>query len=470
MLKELDLAKLKSYCCFASAAKPLGRLGGGLGGGLGGKCFEKWYQALCEEFDHQIGIGDKIGMRVGQTASIPAGCLVGGKVAHYVAGFQSVSMLGPVKSQLCAAISGCATGFIVAVAITGASTAIGFQVEKIVRETQTCWRLAEVARERRQYLEGYVQQIQTSFSDRLSMIASDIDRVGLGISDLKMALERGVGSEEEVLHCMWFAPTAKLALDQILAAIDTLQQDVIKHYKALKKELSRDKYELERAIQDKEAAQPQDDENTVWRSLFSAPFALLAPATTLAWNSVNIASWSFRTIARGWRISALERAIDAVQDTLRKLQETERECVTLRRRAKALQKELNSLLSQLSPELERLVPLSVGEVFQRLGQTLLLFLCMLLFVSTWLAVVVSALPLVTLLPDNQAKPKGEAISLEGTWLSENLLWAEEACSKEPTAGSDVANLKCAAKLEGDHYIMDGEKKRLGFGEPPLCTL
>ena len=29
---------------------------------------------------------------------------------------------------------------------------------------------------------------------------------------------------------------------------------------------------------------------------------------------------------------------------------------------------------------------------------------------------------------------------------------------EPTAGSDVANLKCSAKLEGDHYILNGEKK------------
>ena len=31
---------------------------------------------------------------------------------------------------------------------------------------------------------------------------------------------------------------------------------------------------------------------------------------------------------------------------------------------------------------------------------------------------------------------------------------------EPTAGSDVANLKCTAKLEGDFYILNGEK-RLG---------
>ena len=29
---------------------------------------------------------------------------------------------------------------------------------------------------------------------------------------------------------------------------------------------------------------------------------------------------------------------------------------------------------------------------------------------------------------------------------------------EPTAGSDVANLKCTAKLEGDFYILNGEKK------------
>ncbi|CAJ1378947.1 unnamed protein product [Effrenium voratum] len=34
---------------------------------------------------------------------------------------------------------------------------------------------------------------------------------------------------------------------------------------------------------------------------------------------------------------------------------------------------------------------------------------------------------------------------------------------EPTAGSDVANLKCTAKLEGDHYILNGEKKWITNG-------
>jgi alkylation response protein AidB-like acyl-CoA dehydrogenase len=28
---------------------------------------------------------------------------------------------------------------------------------------------------------------------------------------------------------------------------------------------------------------------------------------------------------------------------------------------------------------------------------------------------------------------------------------------EPTAGSDVAGLKCEARDEGDHYIVNGEK-------------
>ena len=32
-----------------------------------------------------------------------------------------------------------------------------------------------------------------------------------------------------------------------------------------------------------------------------------------------------------------------------------------------------------------------------------------------------------------------------------------------TAGSDVANLKCTAKLEGDHYILNGEKKWITNG-------
>merc|ERR1719322_53766 len=34
---------------------------------------------------------------------------------------------------------------------------------------------------------------------------------------------------------------------------------------------------------------------------------------------------------------------------------------------------------------------------------------------------------------------------------------------EPTAGSDVANLRCSAKLEGDHYLLNGEKKWITNG-------
>jgi alkylation response protein AidB-like acyl-CoA dehydrogenase len=37
------------------------------------------------------------------------------------------------------------------------------------------------------------------------------------------------------------------------------------------------------------------------------------------------------------------------------------------------------------------------------------------------------------------------------------------CITEPSAGSDVANLKTSAKLEGDHYILNGEKKWITNG-------
>lgn len=37
------------------------------------------------------------------------------------------------------------------------------------------------------------------------------------------------------------------------------------------------------------------------------------------------------------------------------------------------------------------------------------------------------------------------------------------CITEPTAGSDVANLRTNAKLEGDHYILNGEKKWITNG-------
>jgi len=37
------------------------------------------------------------------------------------------------------------------------------------------------------------------------------------------------------------------------------------------------------------------------------------------------------------------------------------------------------------------------------------------------------------------------------------------CITEPTAGSDVANIRCTAKLDGDHYIVNGEKKWITNG-------
>jgi alkylation response protein AidB-like acyl-CoA dehydrogenase len=37
------------------------------------------------------------------------------------------------------------------------------------------------------------------------------------------------------------------------------------------------------------------------------------------------------------------------------------------------------------------------------------------------------------------------------------------CITEPSAGSDVANLRTSAKLEGDHYILNGEKKWITNG-------
>jgi alkylation response protein AidB-like acyl-CoA dehydrogenase len=37
------------------------------------------------------------------------------------------------------------------------------------------------------------------------------------------------------------------------------------------------------------------------------------------------------------------------------------------------------------------------------------------------------------------------------------------CNTEPTAGRDVANLRTTAKLEGDHYVLNGEKKWITNG-------
>jgi len=61
---------------------------------------------------------------------------------------------------------------------------------------------------------------------------------------------------------------------------------------------------------------------------------------------------------------------------------------------------------------------------------------------------------------HHAKPEVKKRVIPGCLKGENVCCL---AITEPTAGSDVANLKTTAKLEGDHYILNGEKKWITNG-------
>ena len=55
--------------------------------------------------------------------------------------------------------------------------------------------------------------------------------------------------------------------------------------------------------------------------------------------------------------------------------------------------------------------------------------------------------------------------LSTSFAGQVLLGKERICLAitEPTAGSDVANIRCKAELKGDHYVVTGEKKWITNG-------
>ena len=232
-LRSLKNMDLKTYCHRASDALRVGQIGGSLGASFGAYIFEQFYRKICSDLDHQIGTVEEATLFVGKSAAIPVGSLVGGSVAKFVAGFQSVSMLGNMKFQICAALCGAGTGFVVSVAVMGASAAIGFSVEQMVQETEKCAKLAQMARQRRVQLEEYVENMTDALRRRLAKIASDIGAVADLIDDAAKALKHDVDSVEEVLKWIGVVQVAQVGCKQILPALDALEKDVLNHFQEL---------------------------------------------------------------------------------------------------------------------------------------------------------------------------------------------------------------------------------------------
>lgn len=196
----------------------------------------------------------------------------------------ALSILGPVKFQLCAAISGLGASFVVGAAITGCTTAIVFHVDVLAKETQKCIQLAQIASTRREQLQCHVADMTEAFNQRLEVISSDIQLVKLGISRMKMALEHGVHSEEEVLKWIWFCPTTKFALEQILIALDSLKNDATKHCRDLRGELIKTRRELDAAVEDRRRQQPEDNALTLRFFLWSLPTSIINPTLFMGLN------------------------------------------------------------------------------------------------------------------------------------------------------------------------------------------
>ena len=235
LLSQVKNMNPKTYCHMASDALRAGQIAGGFGAGLGAYIFEQLYRKVCSDLDHQVGLAEEVTLSVGKSVSIPVGRLVGGNVATFVAGFQSVSMLGPMKFQVCAALCGAGAGLLVAVAITGASTAIGLCETQMMRETEKFQKLAQMAKERREQLEEYVTIMTDDLIGRLKKIASDIGAVGRLIDDADQALKKAVSTIEEALKWSGVAEVAKLGLKQILSALNELEEDVLNHFTRLQR-------------------------------------------------------------------------------------------------------------------------------------------------------------------------------------------------------------------------------------------
>ncbi|CAK9067427.1 unnamed protein product [Durusdinium trenchii] len=307
---DVDINNLKRYCHRASDALLPGRIGGGFGAGLGGYCAEQLYHRICADFDHQISQIEAVSMQIGRAASIPVGITVGGNVATYFAGLQSVSMLGPVKFQMCALLAGSGAGFLVGAAITGGSAVVGLTVDTMWRETAECLKLAQAAKERCVQLQGHVQTIQQDMTLRLNAIASDIDSVERMVCNAQQTLKAGMKSEEEILQWIGVGQAGKLVLQHILLAIEKLEEDIYKHLQCLRDEHAKTEQDLRAAVRRQEN---DDNPPTLVAFLWSAPLCLFGP--------VGMCATALFTGLSAARKYSLQNAIDYHVRTCALLQE-----------------------------------------------------------------------------------------------------------------------------------------------------
>eukprot|EP00435_Cladocopium_sp_Y103_P064445 s188_g26.t1 len=365
-LQDLKNMNLKAYCHRASDALRAGQIGGSLGAGFGAYVFEQLYRKICSDLDHQIGTVEEVSLFVGKSASIPVGSLVGGSVASFVAGFQSVSMLGPMKFQICAALCGAGAGFVVGVAVTGASAAIGFCVQQMVQETEKFAKLAQMARKRRMQLEQYVQNMTDALRSRLEKIASDIGAVADLIDDAAKALKNGVDSVEEVLKWIGVIQVAKVACQQILLALDALEKDVLNHFEALHRTHATTVREFQEAVE----SQRFGDAARGSIAALTLPLLLVPPEGWIlsgVINGVSSAVYHTRSHFRRQRITEAAHSGIVQELGMLELGVNLLQCEEQRNKCKDLLKEVEDLMDEGQKKLNKLIQEAKAEKNENTG-------------------------------------------------------------------------------------------------------
>ena len=350
--KKAISGELKDYCHRVGDASYAGSLSGGLAAGLGAYAFEQLYRKICAECNHEISRVEDVAMKVGKLVASPAGAIVGQSAAEYIAGFQCVSMLGPMKFQACSILAGAAAGVLVGIAVMGVTTAIGTSIRLLMNETEKCMELARVAGERRKELESLREHMAEHFASRLQKIASDIDATERLLKQASQACASGLRSEEEVVSWMGVGHLAKFGLEQILKALDQLENDC---KQASEECLKR----LRKAIADaSDGVMSQMEGDTARSSIMvgTLPWLFLGPPGWLlagVTNLISSAVYQTRTRCRMERID--EHAKEAVQGKVAFLTAklATLACGEQREKASALLKEVQDLQSQWAAELNK---------------------------------------------------------------------------------------------------------------------
>ena len=169
-VKESDI---KEYCNMPKDAKLAGSIGGGLGGSAGAAIFEYMYRRHYASLNEQISKPEEFGLTTGKFLSPIAGAWAGSAAAASWAGFQSVSMLGPIKFQLVSGLAGLGTGLVVGMAVQGVAVTIGWTVSEVQKTRQ----IAEEVKKRSRELENRLSQEDSAFRRRLNNINHDLDSI-----------------------------------------------------------------------------------------------------------------------------------------------------------------------------------------------------------------------------------------------------------------------------------------------------